>query len=492
MPQTDIEWAVEDVRGRLSQSKQYVDYYEGRHRLVFATEKFRNTFGDLFREFADNMCDDVVDEPVTRLKVLGWSGPSEAVNQQVSDWWKVNKGPARARVTHRNAFLHGDAFVMVWPDSKGKARLYPQCSDHWAVKYDEDEPDRIELAAKVWREGKVYRCTLYYDLEDGSGRIERYRTKGLGASGGIPKASAFLPYTEPDDEDGGPGQAAVETHNWGMPVFHFPVDEVGRYGRSVLPDVICVQDALNKAVSDMLVAMEAVAYPQRWATGVQIEKGPDGKEINPFEGGANRVIYSGSKDAAFGTFTQGDMSGFLEVQDSLRLEIARKGYLPPYSVNLRASSGGAPSGISLLISDGRQIKRCLDAIEVWEQTWCAATALALRMDGVAVEAEDLNIEWDEVSTRDEKALIETLLMKKELGVSERRLLLEAGYTEDEIQEMQDEAEVEAQDAQAANDAMGFGKMGKLDQASATGLADQLGLPDAPDGPSGANKPNLAA
>lgn len=489
MPAADLAWAIEDVRCRIAPLKRYDDYYEGRHRLTFATEKFVTTFGDLFSEFADNMCDDVVDEPTGRLQLLNIQGPTKAVTQAAWDWWEGVKGSARMKVVHRNAFRDGDGYAIVWTDRKGRARLYPQCSDQMAVRYDEDEPDRIEVAAKVWRtRAKVWRANLYYELPDGTGVIERYATAR--ATDSLPKAQAFRPYTEVAEYEGQAVQQAVERHPYGMIVFHFPTDEISRYGRSVLHDVISMQDALNKSVCDMLVNMEFVAYPQRHATGVQFERGPDGKAINPFESGANRIYWSANDNAQFGSFPQGDMTGFLDVQDSIKLEIARKGYLPPHTVVMRGS-GAAPSGISLLVNEGRQVKRCKDAQDGWGSTWCELAAKAIWMDGGAqIEGSDLDLEWKEVSTRDEKALMETLILKQQLKVSDHQLLIEAGYDEDTIAEMEAEAEVKAQEAQANADAMAS-RMGGRDLATVSAMRGQLGLPAGPDGPAGAPAPALA-
>ena len=44
-------------------------YYEGVHRLQFATSRFRQTFGNLFHEFADNWMSLIVDASVERLSI---------------------------------------------------------------------------------------------------------------------------------------------------------------------------------------------------------------------------------------------------------------------------------------------------------------------------------------------------------------------------------------------------------------------------------------
>lgn len=477
----DVAWAVDDVRRRLDAYTLTKDYYEGNHRLVFATQKFRNAFGDLFREFADNMCDDVVDEPVNRMTFQGWTAKDQTLTQAAQDKWESVRGDARAASVHRDGWAQGDGFVLVWPDRDGKGRMYPQCPEQMAVRYDPDMPDEIQVAAKVWREGRRYRLNLYY-----AERIERYATKGTTAEGGLPAAKNFSPYTETRPD--GTVQDWLETHSWGMPVHHFPADEVGRYGRSALKDVIPLQDALNKTVADMLVAMEFHALPQRWATGVQVEKDSQGNDLVPWKSGDERVWWTASEKAQFGQFAQADLGGFLDVQDAFRLEICRKGFLPSYMVNTRRNStaGGAPSGVSLLIAEGRLVKRVKDAQRDWGPEWCAVMAQMLQMDGHAVsEGVDLDIAWAEPSTKDEKALLETLQIKvNDLGVTKRQALLEAGYDEDLIQDMEDERAANAPQIGGGGMPPGMGPGGRMTPpGGSSALAEALGM-----GPSGQGGP----
>lgn len=483
----DLGWAIEDVRRRLPGYGEKINYYEGDHRLVFATEKFRNAFGDLFREFADNLCDDVVDEPVDRLQILNWSGSRGAEAQK---HWATNKGDARSGAVHLNGYREGDGFVLVWTDPEGVGRPYVKDPATMAVQYERETPDRVRVAGQVWREGKRYRATLYY-----ADHIERYATKGTSPDGGLPKAAAFQPLVEAEtlvDETTGESAEVVtqdwyEPHNWGkVPVFHFPNGQPSRYGVSVLKDVIPLQDALNKAVSDMLVAMEFHALPMRWGTGVQVEIDPTtGQEIDPFKSGAERFLRIGNKDANLGQFAPADLSQFLEVQDGFRLEIARKGALPPHSVNLRSGGGAVPSGVALLVAEGKLIKRVRDKQRDWGDTWREVMAMVLTMNGTDCLPEDLEIEWAPPETRDERALIETLLMKLDLGVSKKQALLEAGYTEDEAEEFLEEAEEAAAQMQAQMGAMAGGRLSAVGAGDAAGLQDSLGTPQAPQTPPGA-------
>lgn len=471
----DLAWAVEDVRRRLDRYALHRDYYEGRHRLVFATEKYRNAFGDLFREFADNMCDDVVDESVDRLAVQAWEGVNDAQTKAAMEAWETLKGEARLGVLARDSWALGDGFMIVWPASDGRARWHVQRPEQCAVRYDEDDPDRVAFFAKVWRDGKRYRANLYYS----DGTLARYATKGTSTGGGLPQARAFLPFVG-TDVAGEPQEAVTKGDAEAVPAWHFPADELGRYGRSVLSDVIPLQDALNKSVSDLLVSMERRAMPSRWATGVEVVRDPaTGEEVDPFDE-RKPFWWTAAKDAAFGQFPQDSMADFLQVQDSLRLEIARKGALPVFSVpTSNGSTGGVPSGISLLVQEGRQVKRVKDWARDHETDLCQMMAHTLTLNGTPTKPGDLTITWADASTRDEKALLEGLQIKvNDLGVTRAKAQAEMGYTPEEIAEMADERAENAADAGPLSPG---GRANPLTGAEAATVNAALGLEPGPGG-----------
>jgi hypothetical protein len=152
------------------------------------------------------------------------------------------------------------------------------------------------------------------------------------------------------------------------------------------------------------------------------------------------MIRTGSKEATFGQFQQATMEPFLNTQAAYRLEIGRKGYLPAHTIQM---TGEAPSGLSLLVSEGRLVKRVLTAQDDWGVEWRAQQAFTLRLEGHQVEASDLEIYWAEAATRDEVALLETLTLKVGLGLPKRQALIEAGYDADEVDEWLDMAQAKA-------------------------------------------------
>lgn len=479
----DLDWAIEDVRRRLHDYRLFIDYDQGRHRLLFATDKFKNTFGSLFQEFADNVCDDVVDAITDRLQITGWSSTDKALNAAADDVWERNQGEARSGAVHRNGFREGDGFTIAQTDSQGVTRIYRQRPTQMAVRYNAERPDEMDLAAKVWKDvaRKRYRVNIYYP-----DRVEKFASRGLGADGGLPKAAAFVPLQAGDpglmEADSYVSENTVE----GIPVFHYPNGELSEYGRSILAGVIPLQDAFNKSIADLLVTMEGRALPERWATGIQVEVDPfTGEEKDPFKNrGPGSMYRTGNKEASFGEFSAADVSPFLDVADFFKIEAARKGAMAPFAMPTRQGVD-VPSGIALLVAEGRTVKLAKDRQRDWgtEHKREMAYSLNLELGRQDVTPEDLDLNWAPPETRDMKALLEELTLKKDLGVPTRQILLEAGYSTDEVDDFLDEAADEQAGQDAAMYVLQGGRNGVAPGAAQT-LNGALGVPAGPVPPGG--------
>jgi len=165
-----IEQALHNFRTNGARYQRFDRYYNGDHDLAFASAKFENTFGSLFREFALNLCPAVCDAVADRLKIEGFSVSSPRVSKGARDdegaltdvratdtaaeldtIWHRNRMDARAGEVHREALKNGDAYVIVWPDADGNAAIFPNSAANCMVEYDEEQPGKIVSAAKFWR-----------------------------------------------------------------------------------------------------------------------------------------------------------------------------------------------------------------------------------------------------------------------------------------------------------------------------------------------------
>src|SRR6476620_2066142 len=73
MTNTDLQQALDNFRSQATRYERYQRYYDGNHDLAFASDKFQNTFGTLFREFALNLCPVICDAVRDKLRVTGFN-----------------------------------------------------------------------------------------------------------------------------------------------------------------------------------------------------------------------------------------------------------------------------------------------------------------------------------------------------------------------------------------------------------------------------------
>lgn len=429
-----LEVALVRLSRRQGADQLWRNYYDGDHRLAFATDKFRTTFGAMFSAFADNLCPAIVDAVADRLQVDGWGiAEGQAQPEDAGSIWDRNQMDRRAGEVHTEALRQGDSSLLVWGGDDGKARLFPQRSDLMDVEYDPEDPGRVAMAVKAWRierrpdgTGGRARVTVYT-----ADRVAKYVTQGA-IEGGEVKVANLVPWQVP-------GEAWPLAHSLGkVPVVPFANNApVGQYGASELRDVLPLQDALNKSVADMMVAMEYVAMPQRWATGVEIPTDPETGQPKPeWRPGVDRLWTTLAQDARFGEFAQADLGQFLRVQDGFRAEVARVSATPFHYLML--TTGDFPSGEAMKTAEQRFVSKVRDRMAGFGTSWAEVMALALALEGkpnVRVEPD-----WRDPAPRSEVDHMNALKVKSDLGVPQEVLWREMGYTPEEVDDMTAKAE----------------------------------------------------
>lgn len=426
----DIDKAARYLRENRSRYTETENYYDGDHDLAFASDKFKNAFGSLFREFSLNLCPAVVDAVKDKLVITGFRAESGGENIPDDAWniWQQNRMGKRSGEIHKEAVKNGDAYAIVWPDPTGRVTIYPQRAGMCMVEYDEETPGRIVWAAKYWRRlDDRHRVNMFYGdrVEKYISRPERSATRDARPD---PETIKYEPFTEDKGGEVIPNPYGV------VPVFHFANNaDLGSLGRSELKDVISVQDALNKSVLDMLVAMEFSAFRQRWISGIEIEYDNEGQPIAPFKSGAERLWITESAETKFGDFAASELSQFLGVKDSFRIDFASVSGTPLYYF-MQTGANFPQSGESYRRAETRFVNKIRDRQESFGNVWEDLMQFALMMDGKGNDVR-LYAEWEDAAKLSETEELANLLLKKDLGVSDEQLLTEAGYGSADIEAM---------------------------------------------------------
>lgn len=430
----NLEKALKAFKDNTARYQKTERYYRGDHDLAFATEKFKNAFGSLFREFALNLCPAVCDAVRDKLKIKEFrvEAGGEGLADEAWKIWQNNRMGKRSGEVHKEAVKNGDSYVIVWADRAGKVTIYPQKAANCIVAYDEETPGKILWAAKRWQTSEQKtRVNLFYP-----DRIEKYISKAKSEKS-LPGAGAFEPYAAE-------GEAVVKNEYGIVPVFHFANNsDIGLPGESELNSAIPVQDGLNKSVLDMLVAMEFASYRQRWASGIEIEYDDEGKPIPPYKAGIERLWITENPEAKFGDFEAANLEQFLKVKADFRVDMACVTGTPLYYFML--TEGAAPSGESLKKAETRFINKVADRMEAFGQVWEDVMSFALRLEKNAKDVR-LFAEWHDPAPLSEKEKLENIVVKKEgIGISEEQALIEAGYGKTDIERMKQEKQANADD-----------------------------------------------
>ncbi len=428
-----IDEAIDGFRSRSAGYAKNERYYSGNHDLAFATDKFKNAFGSLFREFALNLCPAICDTVRDKLRVTSFSvdtpvAHAAEVRIEAMRIWSANRMRIRSGEIHKEALKCGDAYMIVWPDQDGHAMLYPNRAANCIVTYDDEIPGRIIRAAKHWRgSDKRMRLNLFY-----SDRIEKYISKEV-VEGTIPPATEFVPLVEPHSSAAG-ADSVVENPYGVVPVFHFANNaDIGAFGRSELEAAVPIQDGLNKSMLDMLVAMEFSAYRQRWAAGIEVQFDAAGKAVAPYTAGVDALWITQNPEAKFGDFATADLEQFLKVKDSFRGDIASVTGTPLHYF-MQNSTRSLASGEALKKAESRFLAKIRDRQEAFGQVWADVIEFALKVEGWSPLAR-LITQWEDPAPMSDKEFLENILIKKQIGLPIDQALIEVGYGKADVKGM---------------------------------------------------------
>jgi hypothetical protein len=445
------------------QYKEYREYWEGDHavRLTARMKQFLQNNG--FRDnagFRNNLCPLVIETLSDRLRIAGFTVPGEDVPvsenvvpgdpeaakigpiaQFASEVWARNRGDRLQGRVHENAIGLGDAFVIVeWDELEQRPRLAYNDPNLVRVWYDPEDADRIVMASKRWVVSNDPQSVLTVNNRESvrlnvykPDRIERYIRNGL-IGGGIWRQ--FTDVANPEwpiawtDSAGEP---------LGIPVVHFANNDRGqRYGRSEIADVVPLQDALNKAVVDVVRVMDAQGWPQRYALGVS-EAPTDDLVAVP-----GAIFYSKSEHATMGTLDSAMPTGIIELWNKFEESVAAITRTPQHAFRV---TNGLPSGEALKTAESGLVakaeKRGITFGDAWEDVMTIALKLGQANGVISAElpASGFAVEWESFETRDDELQRIQAINSKE-GISERQRWREYGYTDEQIERMEEEKEQE--------------------------------------------------
>jgi hypothetical protein len=482
-----------ELVARQPEMQLYDDYYDGDHRLLFATNKFKEAFGDVFGAFATNWCGLVVDVAVERLGINGFRFGEDDADEEASVIWQANALDAGSIRIHTNAAKFGTGYLIVGPPRQPGGEPVITVEDPRQVIVAHDPSDRrIRLAAlKKYRNSRGDLVQVVY---------EPHRVTTFVADGVIDRAVSVGLYV-PEQATSSDVRMVAQVPNpvgavIAIPVENAPDDLKG--GRSDLKPAISLNDAANKFFMDMIHSSEFTSFPQRVATGVELPRDPITGEVSDatqIRAAVSRLWAFEDPETSVTSLPQGELGNYIEAIELAVQHLSAQTRIPPQYLLARLANISDKALVSAETGLVARTKRkWVDYGDPWEEAmrlafawrawdrrnWASAGDDAWR--ATLTEAETI---WRDPESRDPVTLTQSLQTKRQIGVPEEVLWEEAGYTPQQIRRMKKlrEAELAKQEALAQQQGVA-----PPEQAPTVGIANEgnklalSGLPGPPPPP----------
>lgn len=408
------------------QIQVYRDFYDGDQGAQLTTRlaEFLNVATNT--DFAVNLVALVVDTLVERLEVRGFATGNADLDEALNEWWQANHMDSNQALVHTAAARDGAGYVIVeWDNERGRPVFYVNeawdgdegVKAHWAGRSGSSQ---MLFASKRWREtfdenGNLVtrrRLNLYFP-----DRIERYVTSGDAAS-----EAGWAPY--------GDEPVTAWTHPrtgkpLGIPVVAFLNK---RTGVSEIANAIGPQQALNKAVLDVLAAADTEGF------GIYTKTGGVFVETPYVAPGA--FWQDTDPAAAFGKIPPGSITALLETYWLFCRTVAIVTRRP---LSLFVGYASGESGESLKERESGLVSQAKAATvyfgNAWEEVAHQALVLADAFGQETagdVEALTISAVWADVEVRNEIAIREMLRADFQAGLIDQEYAWqEAGISEED-------------------------------------------------------------
>jgi hypothetical protein len=444
-------WWLDQLGKKLADRRKAVqkfdDYYSGKQGRRILSTSYRVLFEEVLGAYAENFCGIVVDAIAQRLEVQGFRFPpadtarvrtprDPGMEADRDAWriWQDNQLDAESQIAHTEALIKSVSYVLVSPFpaefvSDRSPRITIEDAFEAIVDYRAGTNER-RIGMKRWwdEEENAYLATLYYP-----DRIEKWRADGRHTQESMAQRL-----------DSGEGanwiKREVNGELWPLPnpLGVVPLVELrnkprlGHRVESEIGQVIPIQDAINTLAFNELVASDAAAFPQKWATGVEIPI--DAKTKKPpadWDPDINRILSTLVPDAKFGTFAAADLNQWGAAIDRRVKRIASI-TATPYHFFLD-HGGQPPSGESLRAAEAGLVRKAMSKQVHNGETWEEVIRLAfLALGDERATILDSETIWANPETLTEAEHVDALVKLGSINVPDEQLWEDAGYSPNQI------------------------------------------------------------
>lgn len=438
--------AFEPIRSSLLELRElrrmYLGYdvlYEGTLPEYFDNDHLREDLREAGRRYRLNMVRKAVTAPLNRLKIAGIDSVDPVASAVLEQFWHDNELKFDSKVAHEKALVYGNSAIIAMPDAELDNRIsaYVHSPESVYVAYRPDKPRQKSHAIHIYdaygsddddlpTSLKYTFVTVYFP-----DYIERWAST-------YPIGNATYQYSDWESQEFRLLDELPEPVPGIIPVFQFRTSR-DEQGRSQLADVEGCQLSINDTFVAMNSSIRAAGYRQRYLTTEKVGSSGDNfseavsddeQDVDQqrFESGPDTIMHFSGHDVQVGSFDVSQSSNFTEPLDRIVSWMAKITDTPSYAY---LDSATPASGVALSRAERPLNDLVAHLQELFSSTWEQLHDYVLQYNGISnVET---SVRWAK-SVNNDTDTWDINEQKVALGVPNSVVLVESGYTNEEVDE----------------------------------------------------------
>lgn len=465
-----VRRGYDQISGRRRLVADTENYYRGKQKLRFASDKWSEYNAARYKDFADNWCQPVANSPNERLRVTGFRLDDDPARSDAerSLWrdWQASDMDAQSSQGFLSSIITSRSYVMVWGTPDDEPVTTWERADQVTLIHDPEQPMRATAALKTWHDDSTEYATLYTptevwkwqrpyvqvnDVGDVPLRAERFfeTTSGLA----IPTLSR---------EDWQPRQPAGDD-SWPLanPLGVVPIVEMPNrpmLGAEPLSDIsgtMAMQDAINLLWAYLFAAADYASMPARVVMGQEPPKIPildangqvvGHQPVDMKKLAQDRIMWLTGENAKIGQWDAAKLDVFTQIIESGVTHIAAQTRTPPHYLVLgkglvNVNAEGMKTAETGLVKKVQEMQLFLSPpVRGVFQRY----ALVRGNTGLAEAARFGVVEWKDAENHSEAQLVDALVKLGGLGFPFPWLAERYGLSQPEIERVQAMRDTERQ------------------------------------------------
>jgi len=321
-----------------------------------------------------------VDSVEQRLKVKDFILPGEKTSSDVlREHWDANNLDSESALLHKDTLIYGRGFVCIGSNAEDRDHpLITVESPREMTAVVDPRTRRISSALRVYGGTKEDPTPKYATLYEANSTVWLEKQQGAWVE------------TERDN------------HNLGrVPIVMFlNRRRTGDWlGVSEMKDVIPLVDSAARAITNLQIALETHAVPQKWVLGMS--KGdfvdPDGNPIPAWQSYYSAIWANQNKDAKIGQFTASDLKNFHDTINHYGQMVSSVTGLPTRYLGQTSVNPAAEGAIRA--DESRLVLNAEGKASNWGDGWAWVQGIAERFrSGAWPKSNQIKTEWYDAGT----------------------------------------------------------------------------------------------